>query len=176
VYHCQKLSKSAQDRQSYCKNKKGAVFLKHSVEIKPHKLHANEYLTIVLFSQPRFLEQKLYKYINMSLLIYWIFSFKTGTITTSKQFTFSTVNSVVWSSQWCVMLQANWRDFYQMSSHKHTHYSHNNISYKQMFSSVDITMSCDTAYAQHSNTNTDAIGMSWIYWRHENCTVTQPVA
>jgi len=26
-----KLSKSAQDRQSYCKNKKGAVFLKHSV-------------------------------------------------------------------------------------------------------------------------------------------------
>jgi len=32
--HCQKLSKSAEDRQSYCKNKKGAVFLKHSVFIK----------------------------------------------------------------------------------------------------------------------------------------------
>ena len=31
VYHCQKLSKSAEVRQSYCKNKKGAVFLKHSV-------------------------------------------------------------------------------------------------------------------------------------------------
>jgi len=31
VYHCQKLSKLAQDRQSYWKNKKGAVFLKHSV-------------------------------------------------------------------------------------------------------------------------------------------------
>jgi len=28
---CQKLSKSAQDQQCYCKNKKGAVFLKHSV-------------------------------------------------------------------------------------------------------------------------------------------------
>ena len=28
---CQKLSKSAQDQQSYCKNKKGAVFFKHSV-------------------------------------------------------------------------------------------------------------------------------------------------
>jgi len=28
---CQKLSKSAQNQQSYCKNKKGAVFFKHSV-------------------------------------------------------------------------------------------------------------------------------------------------
>jgi len=26
VYHCQKLSKLAEDRQSYCRNKKGAVF------------------------------------------------------------------------------------------------------------------------------------------------------
>ena len=32
MYHCQKLCKSTQDRQSYCKNKNGAVFLKHSVE------------------------------------------------------------------------------------------------------------------------------------------------
>jgi len=31
VYHFQKLCKSTQDRQSYCKNKKGAVFFKHSV-------------------------------------------------------------------------------------------------------------------------------------------------
>ena len=31
VYHCQKLCKSTQDQQSYCRNKKGAVFLKHSV-------------------------------------------------------------------------------------------------------------------------------------------------
>ena len=31
MYHCQKSSKLAQARQSYWKNKKGAVFLKHSV-------------------------------------------------------------------------------------------------------------------------------------------------
>jgi len=33
---CQKLCKLAGSRQSYSKNKKGAHFLKHSVDIPPH--------------------------------------------------------------------------------------------------------------------------------------------
>jgi len=31
IYFYQKLSKSAHDQQCHCKNKKGVVFLKHSV-------------------------------------------------------------------------------------------------------------------------------------------------
>jgi len=54
---CQKLSKSAEVRQCYCKNKKGAVFLKHSVVAKYAPCFTNAhrvYFAVVFTDVDRF--------------------------------------------------------------------------------------------------------------------------
>ena len=51
VYHCQKLCKSTQDQQSYCENKKGAVFLKHSVVTYKMNLTISSGLVFVKVSE-----------------------------------------------------------------------------------------------------------------------------
>jgi len=58
VYHCQKLSKSAQNQQSYCKNKKGGFFETQCIKF----FHAKKnYATQVIRSEKNDVSEHIQK-------------------------------------------------------------------------------------------------------------------